>query len=191
MQNDLSFKVPVTTPRKNYEMLNEHEEQSNNLDLKCENNNSKQPNKFEVEESTYSDYCSDSNNVPFCSTTPSGTLQRKTQNNVSNRRTYEVTYVNGIELASTLNDPYYESFQVQNAAMLASHPQKKPLPTPRKSFPNEKLTKEHQNDYGVFPRKCNWKSHFMMKYLNQKKKTTLIKKEILLPVPHKFMRVPI
>ena len=175
MQNDLSFKVPVPTPRKNYEVLNEHEEQSNNLDLKCENNDSKQPNKFEVEESTYSDYCSDSCNVPFYSTTPSGTLQRETQNNISNRRTYGVTYVNDIKLASTLNDPHYENFQVKNAAMLASHPQKKPLPTPRKSFPNEKLTKEHQNNYGVFARKCKLEEPFYDEVLESEEENDIDK----------------
>ena len=154
-QNDRSFKVPVPTPRKNSEMLNKHREQNNDLDLKRGNNNSKQPKKFEVEESTDSDYCSDSNNAPFYSITPSGTLQRETQNNVLNRGTHEITYVNGIELASTLNDPFYENFQAKKAVMLAAHPEKKPLPTPRNSFPNGKITKEQQNNCGVFPRKCN------------------------------------
>ena len=124
IQNDLSFKVPFPNPRKNYEMLNE------------------QPNKFEVDESTYSDYCSDSNNVPFYSTTPSGTLQRETQNSFSNKGAHEVTYVNDIELKYELNDRYYENFQVKNAAMLGAHSQKRPIPTPRKSFQNEKITKE-------------------------------------------------
>ena len=153
-QNDRSFKVPVPTPRKNSEMLDKRREQSNNLDYKRGNNNSKQPKKFEVKESTYSDYCSDSNNVPFY-ITPSGTLQRETQNDVSNRGTHEVTNVNGIELASALNDPFYENFQAKKTVMLADYPGKKPLPTPRKSFPNGKITKEQQNNCGAFPRKCN------------------------------------
>ena len=156
IQNDLSFKVPVPNPRKNSEMLNEHKEKSNDLDLKRENNNSKQPNKFEVEESTYSDYCSDSNNVPFYSTTPSGTLQRETQNSFSNRGAHEVTYVNVIELEYKLNDRYYENFQVKNAAMLGAHSQKRPIPTPRKSFQNEKITKEQQEN----ARKCKLEEPF-------------------------------
>ena len=138
IQNDLSFKVPFPNPRKNYEMLNE------------------QPNKFEVDESTYSDYCSDSNNVPFYSTTPSGTLQRETQNSFSNKGAHEVTYVNDIELKSELNDRYYEDFQVKNAAMLGAHSQKRPIPTPRKSFQNEKITKEQQEN----ARKCKLEEPF-------------------------------
>ena len=138
IQNDLSFKVPFPNPRKNYEMLNE------------------QPNKFEVDESTYSDYCSDSNNVPFYSTTPSGTLQRETQNSFSNKGAHEVTYVNDIELKYELNDRYYEDFQVKNAAMLGAHSQKRPIPTPRKSFQNEKITKEQQEN----TRKCKLEEPF-------------------------------
>ena len=169
LQNGLSFKAPVPTPRKMLnDILNEHKEQRNNLDLKRENNNSTQPNKFEVEESTDSDYCTDSNNVPFYSET----LQREIQNNSPNRETHEITYVNGIELQSKLNDLYCENFQVKTAAMVGAHSQKKPVPKPRKSFLNEKITKVQQEN----ARKCKLEESFYDEVLELDYETPYLEK---------------